>query len=174
MRSLKLFGALLILISSSWMGILGGKRLADRPQQLQKIKSDLMLLETDINYAATPLPQILEKMAYYSQWPVSCLWHETWQQLTNGEGLMAEQAWEKSLASFAPKTALIKKDLNILRDFGVGLGFSNRQEQIKKFKLLQEQLSLHQHEAENIRQKNERMWRTMGILGGIILIVLLY
>lgn len=171
---MKLLGALLIIFSTSWMGMLGGRRLADRPRQLEKLRSDLMLLEMEINYSITPLPQVLQKLASYSHWPINYLWQRTFDNLSNGEGLTAEEAWIRSLESFASKAALSNNDFTILKDFGSGLGLANRQEQVKKFKLLQEQLRAHQKEAEQIKQKSERIWRTMGVLGGIALVILLY
>ncbi|NLL19739.1 MAG: stage III sporulation protein AB [Clostridia bacterium] len=171
---MKFIGAVLILLATTAMGILTGHRLAIRPQQLQKLRNDLTLLEMDINYTATPLPEALEKVAGYSQAPVQILWLETRAGLCNGKGTMAEEAWQQGLEAFARKAALKEIDLAVLRDFGSGLGLANREEQLKKFKLLQEQLRSLQLQAEEIRTKNERMWRTMGVLGGIALIILLY
>ncbi|NLC77629.1 MAG: hypothetical protein GX750_08430 [Clostridia bacterium] len=171
---MKLIGALLILSASTAMGILAGRRLAARPRQLQRLRNDLMYLETEINYGATPLPEALGKLVKYSQWPVTVLWQETLSSLANGEGLMAEEAWRHGIHSFAEKADLTKTDLAVLRDFGTGLGMTNRHEQLKKFKFIQEQLGSLHSQAEVLRARHERMWRTMGILGGIALIILLY
>lgn len=171
---MKILGAILIMLACSGMGFLGGQKIAARPKQLQKLRRDLTLLEMDINYAATPLPEALAKLAGISQWPIRSLWQETCAHLGNGEGWTAEEAWYKALEKFSCQTALSENDLAVLRDFGAGLGTSNRQEQLKKFKLLQEQLSSLAFQAEEARQKHERMWRTMGVLTGIALVILLF
>lgn len=170
----KFIGALMILMASTAIGILKGHHLAARPKQFQQLRSDLTLLEMEVNYAATPLPEALAKVAHYSEEPIRTLWVETRAGLSNGEGLLAEEAWQQGVEALANKGAFKEIDLSVLRDFGAGLGLANRQEQLKKFKLLQEQLRSLQLQAEEVRTKNERMWRTMGVLGGIALIILLY
>lgn len=171
---MKILGALLIILSCSCIGFLGGQKIAARLKQLQKLRRDLTLLEMDINYAATPLPEALARLASLSEWPISFLWQETCAHLGNGEGLTAEEAWYKALKKFSSLTALTENDLAVIRDFGAGLGTANRQEQMKKFKLLQGQLSSLENQAEEIKQKHERMWRTMGVLTGIALVILLF
>lgn len=171
---MKLLGALFILLACSGLGMLAGERIAARPKQLQKLRSDLTWLEMDINYAATPLPEALSKLAHFSDEPVRLLWQGMWEALVSGEGLTAEEAWRRSLEHFRLQAALHESDLAVLRDFGAGLGTTNRQEQLKKFKLLQEQLAALQSQAEEARHKMERVYRTMGVLTGIALIILLF
>lgn len=170
---MKLLGALLVLLACSGLGMAAAAAIAARPRQLQKLRSDLTWLEMDINYAATPLPEALAKLAQISEEPVRSLWQETLACLANGEGVTAEEAWQRSLRRFRRLSALQENDLAVLRDFGAGLGTTNRQEQLKKFKLLQEQLAALQTQAEEARQKTERLYRTLGVLTGIALIILL-
>lgn len=171
---LKILGAILILITTSWMGSMGGKKLSSRVRELQKLRNDFTYLEIEVSYNATPLPQIFEKLAVLDFKPVNLLWQELLIHFNNGEGLLAEEAWQKALDIFSLHTNLNKGDLNILRDFGPGFGLTGRQEQLKKFQLIHELLRVQQYEAEANRQKNERMWRSMGLLGGLALIILLY
>lgn len=171
---MKLLGAVLILLACSGLGIMAGERIAARPRQLQKLRNDLLLLEMDINYAATPLPEALSKLVQTSDRLVRQLWEGTLNYLVSGEGLTAEEAWHRSLTGFSSQSALQEKDLAVLRDFGAGLGTTNRREQLKKFKLVQEQLAVLAAQAEETRQKTERIYRTMGVLTGIALIILLF
>jgi|LSQX01.3.fsa_nt_gb stage III sporulation protein AB len=171
---LKILGACLLVFSSSLFGYLIAKNLAARPEQLRRLRTSLVMLETEINYSSTPLPTALDKIASNLKSPINVLMRETSRRLRSGQGLTAEEAWADALVLFRKKSALNSQDLSILRDFGVGLGQSDKKEQLKKLRLIREQLYLQESQAEIEREKNQRMWQTMGILIGLALVVLLY
>lgn len=171
---MKLIGAILIFFSCSWMGIMGGRRLAHRCQQINDLRRDLTFLEMDINYAITSLPEAFEKLAMESNWPLTILWERSHHYLSRGEGYLAQEAWQQAVQDFREKGALKQRELAVLHDFGSGLGLTDRQEQLKKFRLVQEQLAIAQKEAEDVKKKNQGMWRTMGVLGGLALVILLF
>lgn len=171
---LKVLGACLLVFSSSFFGNLIARNLAARPEQLRKLRTSLVMLETEINYSSTPLPAALDKIAANAESPINILLRETSHRLRRGEGLTAEEAWAEALLLFRAKAALNSQDLSILRDFGVGLGQSDKKEQLKKLRLIREQLYVQENQAEMEREKNQRMWQTMGVLIGLAVVVLLY
>ncbi len=169
-----ILGAILILIATSSMGALGGMRLSSRVRELEKLRNDFVFLEMEINYNATPLPQILKRLKSMNTESLNSLWDKLLDVLNRGEGLLAEEAWQIALDNFRQRSSLNREDILILKDFGPGFGSTNRQEQLKKFKLIQELLRIRQQEALADKHKNQRMWRSMGLLGGLALIILLY
>jgi len=170
---LKILGAILILIATSGLGFFGGMQLSRRVRELESLRNDFVFLEMEINYNATPLPQIFKKLKSINAQDSNSLWDKLLVVLNDGEGISTEEAWRRALEIFCQKSSLTKDDILILKDFGLGLGSTSRQEQLKKFKLIQELLQIRQQDALTKKQKNQRMWRSMGLLGGLALIILL-
>jgi len=84
----------------------------------------------------------------------------------------AAQAWEKAVVEGIRNTALNREDREILISFGKLLGSSDREGQIKNIRLTVSQLSLQEQKAEEIRKKNETMYRSLGILGGLAIVII--
>jgi len=54
------------------------------------------------------------------------------------------------------------------------LGSSDVEGQIKNIRLTINQLKLQEQKAEELRAKNEAMYRNLGILGGLAIIIILF
>ncbi|MGB9792076.1 MAG: stage III sporulation protein AB, partial [Thermacetogeniaceae bacterium] len=61
----------------------------------------------------------------------------------------------------------------VLRSFGEGLGASDRQEQHKKIVLTSKHLSKAEENAQQEREKCERLWKYGGFLLGLSVALLL-
>jgi len=60
---LKIAGCLLIISAGSFAGISLARNYARRPGELRNMITALQMLETEISYTATPLPEALTRMA---------------------------------------------------------------------------------------------------------------
>jgi stage III sporulation protein AB len=64
-------------------------------------------------------------------------------------------------------------ELGIMRELGFSLGASDRDDQIKHLRLATQQLASLAETAQSEQQKYESMWRSLGVLGGSLLVVLM-
>lgn len=171
---LKLFGALMIVGACSICGLLIAIKYKQRPLELRNLRSMLNLLETEIVYGSTPLPLALERIAKHANNNIAPLFEKTRDYLLTENGITADEAWQRALDDAMPNSYLIEEDLGILRNFGIGLGCSDKNEQLKNIQLVQELLKQQELKAENSRYQNERLWKTMGFLTGIAIVLLIY
>ncbi|GAW94158.1 stage III sporulation protein SpoIIIAB [Calderihabitans maritimus] len=170
----KLLGAGLTVVACGLMGITVSRNYTLRPMQLRALQSALQMLETEMVFTATPLPEALERIGRHSSLPLSLLFCGASQHLKGNEGYTAAEAWEKALDSFAEYTALTTEDQEILRRFGQGLGNSSTEEQVKNLALAREQLKQQEAKAENVRQRQEKLWRNLGFVVGLVLVLIFY
>lgn len=170
----KMLGALLIITACSSWGFYLANSFKLRPVQLRTLLSAFNLLETEISYASTPLPMALEKIAKHVTKPVNILLLKTKEELLQGDGITANEAWSKAIDYFKAQAFLDEEDLQILREFGAGLGNSDKVEQLKNLQLTKELIREQQLKAEVRRQQNERIWKTMGVLAGVALVLIMF
>jgi stage III sporulation protein AB len=70
--------------------------------------------------------------------------------------------------------ALQESDCEVLFNFGQTLGVSDRQDQIKHIHLAVAHLSAEESIARDEQLRNEKMWKYLGALVGLTVVILLY
>lgn len=170
---LKLMLSGIIVIASSMIGNAYAMRYAIRPVQLRKLQTALQMLETEIFYRYTPLPEAFKSVASAMQGEIQRIMEEAAAMLSYRQGYTIYHVWSASLRHYAKPMALTADDLEILLDLGRTLGSSDADNQIKYFNLVLEQLKQQEKAAEAERIKNQRLYYNLGILGGLAIAILM-
>lgn len=171
---LKLMGGVMVVVSCSMIGFIIAGNYKYRPKALRNLQVALSMLETEINYGHSPLPEALRSISKKCEKDVAELFIMTAKYLSSREGLTAGEAWEKSLKDFYNNSYITDNDYEILMAFGKYLGSTDKQDQIKNIKLALN--NLRQQEVTSIeeKQKNEKLWKYLGVLSGLMIFLLLY
>jgi stage III sporulation protein AB len=170
---IKLLGALFILFAGVMIGRIQANRLRDRPIQIGRFVRLLTQLETEISYGFTPLPNALIKLGKQSAEPHASFLTEAGNQLMQGDQAVMD-VWRLSLQWIWPQTAMRAGEKEILLGLGLTLGATDREDQIKHLRLAAKQLEVMEFEAAEDRRKFEKMWKSLGLLGGALLAVIMY
>ncbi len=168
----KLIAAGMVVFATSMAGFTIARGYAERPRQLRALQSVLQGLATEIGYGATPLPEAFLRLSQSSPPPVDALFRKAAAVLSCA-GTTADEAWGAGLAEFRANSALLQSDLEILEQLGGLIGLSDRTDQERHLLLAVQQLAREETRAEQSRQSNERMWRYLGVLSGILLVIVL-
>jgi|GEM_PF-31162 len=171
---LKLIGAALVLLSGALFGYFQAGQLAARPRQLNDLIRALQRLETEIVYGFTPLPEALERIGAASPDPVGQLFRSAAAKLAESRGRPVHQIWQDTLSQGWRHTAMKLPEREALRQLGFTLGLSDREDQAKHLKLCMLQLEAEERLARDEQGKYERMWRSLGLLLGALVVILMY
>lgn len=170
---LKLIGSMLVIGASSFIGYVLSRECSRRPVQLRSLQGMLQMLENEISFLSNLLTDALERIYKSSNNEVSCIFKAALDNLSHDDGFNASEAWEKAVRENIKQTALNKEDEQILVSFGKMLGSSDLDGQLKNIKLTVNQLKLQEQKAEEYKRKNEAMYKTLGVLGGIAVVIIL-
>jgi stage III sporulation protein AB len=171
---LKILGCALILLAGGGAGMTMAGHYARRPRDLRSLQAALKMLETEITYTATPLPEALGRVAERAGPRLAPLFNRAREELLSPSGRTAREAWESALKAFYPTSALVPSDLAVLRQLGPALGISSVQDQSKHLHLAMEQLGVEMARAEEEASRYVRLWNYLGFLGGLALVLMLY
>ncbi|HWI54285.1 MAG TPA: stage III sporulation protein SpoIIIAB [Desulfobacteria bacterium] len=171
---IKAIGICMTLAACGTMGITWAGVYEKRTRHLVAIDSALQLLETEIIYGATPLSEAMMHVSKSCDTEISDLFKNTALELGRMEGVTAGEAWNSAVRVFQEQSVLNNSDLQILKRFGASLGVSDREDQAKHLELARSQLKLAAARAEAAAKKNSTVFRYMGFLGGLLLILVLY
>lgn len=170
---IKMVGGLLVMAATSCIGLEAAQRFQRRPRQLRELQSSLQMLETEISYTQTPLPKALEKIAHNIKGCAGDFFFIIRNRIADIPGTTVREAWHQGMEYLREHSALTECDQQLLDNFGATLGVSDRQNQIKHLKLVMAQLAAAESKAWDEKLKNERMFKALGILGGLAIVILL-
>jgi len=170
---LKLVGAILVLLVSSFIGFQLAARCKTRPEHIRQIISCLGSLKSYITYAYLPLHEALIQCTKGIHGPVAALFHTTAHHLEENGELSPQQAIDIVLHDMQEDLLLDRPELELLGILGANLGTLNREEQGNYLSMIIEQLERFEVEATRLRDLNSKMYRYLGICGGLTIIILL-
>lgn len=169
---IKLTGAILIVIATTWTGFEAARRLSERTRQLRNLKSALLSLEAEIMYGHTPLHEASRRLAGQMPEPLAAFFASFADRLTNTETTV-KGAWEDSLSELRRNAALKSGELEIMRQFGETLGRHDKTSQQKHIQLTITHLEREEADAKEKQMKYEKMVKSLGFLSGLLLVILL-
>lgn len=170
---LKLISTLFIFLTSSTIGYLYGKTFSSRFENLIYLEQCIKILETEIVYAVTPLPEALSNVFNKGKKKVSYIFDEIKENLfLNKEGGVYNSFLSVE-SKLYEELYLQKEDVEVFLSLGRVLGTSDRKDQQKNFTLILNQIDTQILEAKIERNKNEKLYRSLGIITGVGIIILL-
>lgn len=169
----KIIGSLIVILSSTFLGFTLANECKNRPVQLRELQGLLQMFENQISYLSDVIAEAFERISRVRGSNICVFFSRTVELLKEDTALNAPQAWEKAVNENIKKTSLNPEDKEILLAFGKMLGSSELEGQIKNIRLTMTQLKLQEEKAEACRVKNEKMYRSLGILGGIAVVIVL-
>ena len=170
---LKLIGGILIIAASGILGIAAANRYSQRPKDIRKFRGTLQMLETEIIFGGTPLPHAFYHIASKSEGWFKDFYSSVAEELQAAAVGSLDLPWVRAVEALGKETSLTVADRELIADFGKVLGSSDREDQKKHFELIYIQLRQHEEQAEEDRHKNEKMYRSLGFLSGIVIFILL-
>lgn len=158
-----------IFLCVSYFGFYYGESFSLRSNQLNEFLKGIILLNNEVIFNSTPLPEAFVNISYKVDSPVKDLVFDAICQLDTGKWNNIYQAFEVSYKEHKTEFALVDKDKKVLGDFLKSLGDSGVYGQEKIFNLTLENLKIICREAEESSKKNTKMYRTMGVCIGAMI-----
>lgn len=171
---LKIIGSIIVMAASGFLGYILSRDCSRRPQELRVLQGLLQMFESEISFLSNLLADSFERIYRSSSDEVAAFFGNTAANLRLEKALNASQAWEKAIRENIGRTALNKEDEAILLSFGKMLGSTDLEGQLQNIRLAVNQLKMQEQKAEERRKKNEAMYRSLGILGGIAVVIVLF
>lgn len=169
----KMIGALALISATSFIGFALAADCSKRPRTLRELQALLQMFENEISYLSNLLSEAFIRIYDNSNVDAAILFRAAASYLQSG-GVTADIAWEKAVEENASKLSLNNEDKAILVTFGKMLGNSDLEGQLNNIKLVASQLKLQEVKSEEMKRKNEKMYRSLGVLSGLAITIILF
>lgn len=171
---LKLIAIVIIFFSCIYMGFYYGENFKRRNKNLNDILNSLLILNNEVIYGNTPVPEALKYISKKTSYPLSELLSNVSIKLINGDSMSVHHAFKDEYVKLKEDFYILDEDKKILSDFTRALGESGVYGQDKIFNLTIENIKINTKKSEAIASKNTKMYRSLGVcIGAMIAVVLM-
>ena len=163
-------GIILILVLgvASAIGVMFSKKYKDRVEELKDFKTALNIFKTKIKYTYEPIPDIFLELSKNFKSNISNVFNIASKNMnTNSAG----EAW--ILALDTTFLNITKEDKEILKNMSKLLGKTDMEGQVNEIELTETFLNSQIEKAEQEKAKNEKLYKTLGYVTGLGLVIIL-
>ncbi|WP_040951351.1 stage III sporulation protein SpoIIIAB [Gorillibacterium massiliense] len=172
---LKLLGAMIVILAGGLLGYYQSIHLARRPRQIRQLILALQRLETEVLYGASPLPEALLSVSRPLPDPLRSMFNAAGEEMSRHESdRTAADSWKKAMNEYWPRTSMKGPEQETMRQLGFSLGISDREDQIKHIRLATGQLLAEEKTAAEDGKRYGSMWRSLGVLGATLVVIIMY
>lgn len=150
----------MIIVSCSLFGYLKSASLKKRWESLKRIIYSLHIMENEISYGKNSMDKILEKIGNMNGL-----------RFNLPDNKNSEDAFLSAIDT--GELALLKGDLEVVRNFSRTLGKTDSYVQMRNIRNAVGSLEILEDDAKSEYEKFGRMYRSIGVLSGLMLVILL-
>lgn len=169
---MKWIGAILLIISTTCIGFYMSHRLEKRPKHIRQFKNALQILEAEITYSQVALPIAFHTLATQLPKPLNNFFHDL------SEDMLMKKAnfmniWDQAVEQLAKEAGYKINETEIIKQFGSSLGQHDFIQQQKQIQLTLTHLDRELEEARDEQMKYSKLAKSLGVLSGVFLVLLL-
>ena len=172
---IRVLGVLLTLAASTVFGVYMASLGTFRRQDLLEFKKAFLILKSEIEYVAAPLPDAMANIAARVAEPIAQLFEDFAVTLRqNPDGESAYKLWLSAIETHRKATFLNEEDWEVIKSFGKTLGYLDKQMQVESINLANDYIDNQVTELQESSVKNQKMYKSLGVVGGLLLVVVFW
>lgn len=171
---LKWLGIMLILYAASMFGFHQAWKLSKRPKQIRAMILSLQRLETEILYGFTPLPDALGSISLQAEEPLSRIFSGAAEAMRGPQSKSTRDGWQNAVNQYWRATQMKDNEKMTVSQLGNTLGLTDREDQVKHLRLAINQLQSEEELAKDDERRYEKMWKSLGVLIGVLVVIVMF
>lgn len=170
---LKIIGAAIVVLSSAILGFYYSYKEVYRINDLNEIKKALTILKSEIEFNLTALPEAMLNISKRVKEPIKTILMDFSEKLINKDERTVNEIWFDVIKANKKNTYFNNEDFEIFNSFGKTLGYLDRIMQINSINMVIDYIDQKVEMLNKISVKNKKMYQSLGVLGGLIIIIIL-
>lgn len=169
----QLLGAGAVMAGTTALGRRQADRYRRRPLELRRLAGLLRALRADIAYLQTPLPEALDRAGGRAGSGALRDFFAGAAQRLKQPGTLPGEAVSEAMSAVAAELALTREDRDIVDQWCATVGTTGRDDQLAQLDAALALLEAREAEALTDRDRYEKMYQTVGVLAGVLIVILL-
>ena len=158
---------LAIFALSTAIGFFIAKSYQNRVVELKEFKNILNIMKTKIKFTYELLEE--KQISKDNESEVEKIFGQMANQITYYQ---AKDVWENCIQD--ADISIKQEDKDVLKKLGKLLGQTDIEGQISEIEVIENFLDMQIENAEEERKKNQKMYKTLGIVAGLVFVIILF
>ena len=171
---LQIIGSLAVILGCTGLGLYYSSKEGFRISELLEFKKALLILSSEIEYMRTPLNIACANIAKRTALTAGTMFLHFAELFATDEGETAYQLWAAALDGIKAKSFLAAEDFSVLDGFGKTLGYLDKQMQQNAIDFAVSYIDEKVTAFQTASGKSKRMYRSLGIICGLLITVVLW
>lgn len=155
---------------STSIGFILSKKTSDRVKELKEFKKATNMIENKMKFTYEPLGEIFNSISKTTCENISAIFKAGSKNLKEEN---IKNAWKNAIELNENYLHINQEDKNIILSLGNSLGKTDVDGQVSELKLVKDFLDIQILKAEDDRRKNEKMYKSLGYIIGIAIVIIL-
>lgn len=168
MQILKYILLIIIFSLSTAIGMMISKMYENRVTELKEFKNILNIIKTKIKFTYEPLAEIFGQISKDNTTKVEEIFSKMANRL---EYSQVKTVWENCIQE--ADISIKQEDKDILKKLGKLLGQTDVEGQVSEIEVTESFLDIQIDKAEEEKKKNQKMYKTLGIVMGLVFVIIL-
>ena len=158
----------LVFLISFLIGNIISKKYILRVKELKDFRNALNIIESKIKFTYEPLTEIFIQTSKLLSENISKIFINSSKYMKE---LNADKAWEKAVVE--SNTYLNNDDIENIKSFGKMLGKTDKEGQVSHLELTKTFIEMQIEKAKIEESKNAKMYKTLGAIVGLAIVIIL-
>ena len=158
----------LVFFICFFLGNIISKRYILRVKELKDFINALNIIESKIKFTYEPLPEIFKQTSRLVSENISKIFVNASKYMKE---VSCEDAWNRSVSE--SNTYLNKEDIENIKGLGKLLGKTDKEGQISHLELTKTFIEMQIKKAKDEEEKNAKMYKTLGVIFGLAIVIIL-
>ena len=164
---LKIIGCIFIVTATTGIGFTKSKDMQNHLNTLEELKKLFCLLRSELQYTHAPFTEVFGKISTKTSTPYREWLFQLSQRLKNKTRASFWEIWCLSITEDLNQTYLKEDELQELKNIGKNMEYT------ESLSLFIEQLEYRIKNTREAYRSKRKLCQSMGIMGGIFLVILL-
>ena len=170
---LKLVGSMLILIASIGLASSIQNELKQHQERLFELRSLLIKIFWEMNYSLRPVEMVLLYQIETQDECLGIILKEIGECLMKKEAKCGEDIWQEVFHKYRKELGLKAEESEVIEQAGRAFFGKSVEENQKVLSLYQERLDFLMEVEQKERKEKQKVYQTVCIMSGLVLIILL-
>lgn len=159
---------MIIFLLSTAIGLVIAKMYENRVKELREFQNILNIMKTKIKFTYEPLADIFRQIAQDNNTSIEKLFRQMSHQITFKK---TNEVWTRCIQE--ADLSLKQEDKDVIKKLGKLLGQTDVEGQISEIEVTQSFLYTQIIKAEEAKKKNQKMYKTLGVVMGLVFVIIL-
>ncbi|MEF9952606.1 MAG: hypothetical protein RR840_00020 [Clostridium sp.] len=170
---LSILGSAMIILSTTLVGFYYSRGFAYRLKVVRDFQYALTMLQSEIIYASSPLIEALSYVSDKTEGNVSRFFKEFSASLYKREIEGIQEGFRVSIESYKKSLMLEEDEIDTISSFLKSLESSDSESQKTSFNITMKKFEAFEKRADGIMNKNEKLYKYLGVCTGLLLVIVL-